>query len=128
MKAPIRRNPLHLHSFHLQIFRIQCYRRPHRVVCTLQTSQYHHPKHTHLVISLDDRFNSISCSPVSLKLSTCQYSPSSKMAGILPGLLESNFSSLPVYRHHQNYIEKSVHKFVNINYYYYLCPRKVNEV
>ena len=26
------------------------------------------------------------------------------------------------------YSEKSVHKFVNINYYSYLCPRKVNEV
>ena len=23
---------------------------------------------------------------------------------------------------------KNVHKFVNIKYYYYLCPRKVNEV
>ena len=28
----------------------------------------------------------------------------------------------------QVYQRKNVHKFVNMNYYYYLCPRKVNEV
>ena len=28
----------------------------------------------------------------------------------------------------QIFQRKNVHKFVNMNYYYYLCPRKVNEV
>ena len=26
----------------------------------------------------------------------------------------------------QLFQRKNVHKFVNMNYYYYLCPRKVN--